>query len=831
MVALRTPVILLALFLAAWLPRTIGLDRFVTVDERKWLTRAANFYQALSQGEWSQTFQREHPGVTVMWAGTAALLQHYPAYAQEAPGQFTWEEENLEDWLVQQTTLTPLALLTAGRRWIVLIISLAIAVGYLPLRKVLGAPLAALATLFIAWDPFAIALSQQLHPDGFVAALTALALLLWLAWRYGGHQRRYLLASGVVMGLAWLTKTPAIFLALTGVLLWIGDFGFWKRRTAVRLYKIQNPQSEIQNLLLWGCVATLTFVLLWPAMWVDPLGTLRLMATEMSEYVERHTTVNYFWGQPVADPGPLFYPVALLFRASPALLIGLIAALVAGWRQKGPFAEPVVRQVAFGLLLFTFVLTVGMTLGAKKFDRYLLPAFPALNVLAALGWVGVIRRVVGTHGRASLLVTCLVFFLHALPGLLHYPYYLTYFNPLVGGTRTAPAVLFVGWGEGLDAAARWLNAQPNAAQARVVTWYADGPVSYFFDGQAVEVGYGSPLSWLDTDYAVVYVNQWQRHLPSPEAIDYFLAQTPVHTIRSGGLDLAYVYDLRNTLLPDFLDIGKAQAADFGGQIRLSAYTIPQSNLQPGDELAVTLYLQSLVPMTTNYNIGLRLTRQDGTELWRADGWPWGAPTVGWPVREIRPDGHTITIPAEAEAGLYKLTATFYDPATLEPLPVTAVQGEGVIDPAVRDIAVLAVDPPLPQQVFDPPWHIDRFFHLTGATLPAQLRAGETLPLTLAWQSIARSDVAYTVFVHVVDATGVTVAQHDQPPSAGFAPTPLWQPGLRLLDEYAIALPADLPAGQYTILVGLYTAAGGRLPVAHGEHPAGDAAPISTFTVE
>ena len=49
---LRTSLILLVLFLAAWLPRVVALDAFVTVDERKWLTRAANFTYALATAIW-----------------------------------------------------------------------------------------------------------------------------------------------------------------------------------------------------------------------------------------------------------------------------------------------------------------------------------------------------------------------------------------------------------------------------------------------------------------------------------------------------------------------------------------------------------------------------------------------------------------------------------------------------------------------------------------------------------------------------------------------------------------------------------------------------------
>ena len=82
-------IILITLFIAAWLPRVVALDAFVTIDERKWLARSANFYHAISEGDLANTFQREHPGVTVMWAGTLGFLQKFPDYVTQTPGQVT----------------------------------------------------------------------------------------------------------------------------------------------------------------------------------------------------------------------------------------------------------------------------------------------------------------------------------------------------------------------------------------------------------------------------------------------------------------------------------------------------------------------------------------------------------------------------------------------------------------------------------------------------------------------------------------------------------------------------------------------------------------------
>ncbi len=851
--SVRTALLVLGFFIAAWVPRVLALATVVTIDERKWLARAANFYQALAQGNWEATFQREHPGVTVMWAGMLGLLQYFPDYAQLAPGQFAWDREHLEAWLIQTSAHTPLELLTAGRWWITLIIALTIALGYFPLRRLCGAVTAGWATLYLAWSPFFIALSRQLHPDGLAASLMLLALLLFLAWLYGGHQRRYLVTSGIVMGLAWLTKTPAIFLVPTGALLvaWqaLAPVGNQALSPTDFHASIGKPGQRLRNFLRlnrtlllgyvgWGLVATLAFVLLWPAMWFDPIGTLRRMSVEMGVYVERHTTVNYFLGHPIDDPGLFFYPIAFLWRTTPATLIGLVIALVYGWQQRALFAQTTIRRTAGALCLFALVLTLGMSIGAKKFDRYMLPSLLALDIVALLGWLSLLQPVAHRLSvprlvlPASQLVTFfLILLLHALPGFLHYPYYLTYFNPLLGGSRTAPTVLFVGWGEGLEAAADWLNQQPDAENLRVVAWYADGPFSYYFKGQEVSLGYESPLLWFDTDYAVLYINQWQRQLPSPTVVDYFAEQTPVHVVRFRGLELARIYDMRNSALPPFVEIGKNSAADFGEQIRLLAYEFDQQQAQPNDQFQAILYLQSLAAMQTNYNVLLRLVGQDGTELWRDEGWPWGAPTRDWPLREIRPDGHTVNVPATAPAGLYRFEVSFYDPATFDPLPVTAVDSDQALSTTTREVALLQVGamPALTSSITSS-WQLGDQIALTTSGVPAQLAPGGTLAFQLLWESLARTSADYTVFVHVVDAAGVNVAQQDHPPLARFAPTRLWEPGLRLLDPYQLTLPTDLPAGDYTVRVGLYTLEQGRLPVLQNEAVVGDFATIGSFTV-
>jgi len=97
--------------------------------------------------------------------------------------------------------------------------------------------------------------------------------------------------------------------------------------------------------------------------------------------------------------------------------------------------------------------------------------------------------------------------------------------------------------------------------------------------------------------------------------------------------------------------------------------------------------------------------------------------------------------------------------------------------------------------------------------------GDELAVWLSWHrqgpALARD---YTVFVHLLDGAGERVAQGDGAPGyLGPVPTRLWLPGVSVLDRHVVLLPADLPAGQYSLLIGWYDPeTGERLHLASGD---------------
>ena len=195
--------VLCGLLLAIGVPRLLALDQFVTTDERLWLERSGRFYYALAHHDFAATFQKSHPGVTVMWAGLTGYMRVYPEYRESLEGQ----DRPIGFGALQKRDFElPLRILVAGRQALVLMSLLVLGLSFLFARRLFGMLPALTGFLLIAFDPFHIALSKVLHLDGMLADLMLLSLLAFLVY-LEERKRATFVVSAVAAGLAWLTKS------------------------------------------------------------------------------------------------------------------------------------------------------------------------------------------------------------------------------------------------------------------------------------------------------------------------------------------------------------------------------------------------------------------------------------------------------------------------------------------------------------------------------------------------------------------------------------------------------------------------------------------------
>ncbi len=548
-------IISLVVVLAALaVPRAMELDRFVTPDEPKWLHRSANFLTALVQKDFEHTYQREHPGITTMWAGAAGFLLRYPQFARIGPGQL----DRIGDFhrFLENNGMDPIVLLESGRLFSVLGISSALLLAFYFARKVFGVAIAIPGFLFTAFNPLSIALARLLHLDGIVSALMLLSLLALMVYLYRGRQFPDLAVSAMAAGLSWLTKSPALFLLpFFGFLMLVEFIRSW--RSAKKSFRALL-RNDLLPFLIWSGISMVTFTILFPAMWVAPLDTINNIFVQALYYASEGHESNVFFNGSIYSGGvknAWFYPAIYFWRTTPITVLGLfLLGSAFALRRKIQFNKEL-QKSALVLLLFVLLYTTFMTLGAKKFDRYLLPVFAPLDILAAVGWATMLT---GTYQilRDRLTRTAQLKFVVVGFGMLlsfafiwqfvsvmqTAPYYFSYYNPLLGGSERAPDVMMIGWGEGLDQAARYLNQSTEAGKLRVMSWYYDGPFSYFFNGTTLLEEYPKNLDDLPkVDYIIIYYHQLQRQLPSVEFLTFMEKQTLEYVVKIAGIPYAYIY--------------------------------------------------------------------------------------------------------------------------------------------------------------------------------------------------------------------------------------------------------------------------------------------------
>ncbi|NJN65435.1 MAG: phospholipid carrier-dependent glycosyltransferase [Chloroflexaceae bacterium] len=521
--------------LVALLPRCLGLDDFFTVDESfHWVWRIMHFSDALRHEQWAGTNLTGHPGVTTLWLGSLGRwIAHH--IGLEGP---EWGRGS-----VAYLALTRLPLAVVN--------SLAVAGGYLLLRRLLRPETAFLSGLLWASSPFLIAHSRLLHLDALLTSFMTLSILILMLlllrpWPGGSPHRAdaaasarswlILAGSGLCAGLAFLTKAPSlVLLPAAGLLLLLlsPPAGLWQRGRWVA--------SRYAAWLLSGGAVVWA---LWPAMWVAPHDAIASVINEvLANGGQPHESGNFFMGQPVADPGWLFYPVVVLWRSTPMTLIGLVLLPLALRRSREE------RRVLLVLGGFMLLFGIAMSLLPKKFDRYLLPVWPPLEILAAVGlmtlsggrawdwaWTWIGRQTWPPERRAAA-VRWLVALLLAITLGWYHPYYLAYFNPLLGGGTVAPHVLLVGWGEGMEQVGAWLRTRPDLARSPVMSW-DPRTLEPFVPVRVVELNEihaAEPAS-----YAVRYSRGFQRTPDAPAEV--FVQQTPpLYTVRIHGIDYAQVY--------------------------------------------------------------------------------------------------------------------------------------------------------------------------------------------------------------------------------------------------------------------------------------------------
>lgn len=232
-----------------------------------------------------------------------------------------------------------------------------------------------------------------------------------------------------------------------------------------------------------------------------------------------------------------------------------------------------------------------------------------------------------------------------------HPYSIDAFNQLFGGTRAGAQTFTVGWGEGLEQVADWLNAQPDITSVRTVALRVTSLNRYLRDGAEAVFPSGEKLRDR-TGYVVVYLPQTQAGRVDGVFGQFYGRAPPLQTVRIHGVDFAWIYRAPP-------QVAQPRAAGFGPDIRLLGFD-QSGEFRAGATARLRLSWAASAPPPADYWLFAHLIGPGGRRIAQID-LPY--PTSQWAPGSFAATELPIALPPDAPAGAYQILIGLYDQPT------------------------------------------------------------------------------------------------------------------------------------------------------------------------
>lgn len=280
-----------------------------------------------------------------------------------------------------------------------------------------------------------------------------------------------------------------------------------------------------------------------------------------------------------------------------------------------------------------------------------------------------------------------------------------------------------------------------------------------------------------------------------------------------------------------------KSLEFGGLILLQTYGVSAQPVEAAwGVIKVDFLWQKIADSQERYRVALRLTDKSGY-LWAShDSEPLAGllPFSELPLGATLRDSQGLLVPAGTPPGTYQLRLSLYSDPERAPLEVTSAEEPLGVEAILGEVKVIlpASQPPVEALPIQHPRQADfeGGMRLLGYSLgEGPYLSGEEVEVTLFWQALTKME-EYKLSLRLEDESGKTWAQEEKAPLHGTYPTSKWPVGSLIRDPHRLLLPADMPPGNYRLLLGLYRAEDGK-PLASGCWPFRQTQEVALATVE
>lgn len=241
---------------------------------------------------------------------------------------------------------------------------------------------------------------------------------------------------GILIALTMLTKIQGIFLPVA-VVIWL---------------LISHRLNAVKPLFLMGGTAAVVFFVLWPWLWLEPVDHVM---DYLGRTTERKTVNSFYFGNQYGSPPPAdgsTPPVPWHYT-----LVTFAISVPLGLQILGCFGTSIgIRKHLcdwHGCLLFAIAVPLAVfTITGTVYDgaRLFLVAYPLWAIVIGVGFSVVWSRVRDSRWRFARPAFIGLFAIQSIGVFASGPFYLSYYNALVGGTVGANSLGLEEsyWGEG-----------------------------------------------------------------------------------------------------------------------------------------------------------------------------------------------------------------------------------------------------------------------------------------------------------------------------------------------------------------------------------------------
>jgi len=503
-----------------------------------------------------------------MWLITDAFVAYFPDYRGLGQGYFDVDKNKFDPFLLEHGK-SPIQLLHLSRLFQVAVISLFALIIFHLLSRLVGEEKAFLITALASSAPFFLGHSRVLSHETMVAFFALASILGMMAYLERDRKWIYLIISAASAALAQLTKSSAMaMLPVIALMLAISVF----EKTKEREFK----SALVEHLKIsgmWFAMLVLVYFILWPGMWVAPGKMLYEVYGNAFSYAFQGARLQvtqelqpsqFKFGTLTATA--INFVTNILRSGTPILWLGDILAVAAFFpRRKN--ALPAVEKKLIWYLFFTAVMFVLLFSAAqgRKSPHYIMTSHVSMDMIAALGWGAwlgwlAMKWETGAQPKVKAGGAAFLVIIQLASALAFYPYYYTYYNPIMTAIiGNAPAS---DYGEGFEQAAAYLAQKPNAESLKVFAFRARGPFSYFFPGETIifnplfveEPGMTSVSERIVlADYLVINEAFAIRTERTALFVQGLSGVKPEHTIRVKGISTIHIYRVED-LPQSFYDV-------------------------------------------------------------------------------------------------------------------------------------------------------------------------------------------------------------------------------------------------------------------------------------